>query len=325
MRFVRSTLALALSAAALPLAAQQSLSTDVEGRSAPGGAGVATLKAGTKVTVIGAKGAESHVTVEAWVDASRLGGARDTFPASVGGKLGLRLRAAHSMKGAILGELHAGAGVSTFGKQGSWMHVKRTLWVPTSALPVVAKAPAVVAAEAPPSPAPVNVPAGAMMTARATALRASPVGRIVGTLPAGAIALPQVRDHGWVRVRVEGWVNERDLSPADSSFGASLSAADLHADPEGTRGKVVRWEVQLLSLQTADPLRRDLARDEPYLLARGPGTENALMYLAVPPSLLGEVKRMAPLTNVIVTARVRRGRSEPLGTPILDLKSITRR
>jgi hypothetical protein len=88
---------------------------------------------------------------------------------------------------------------------------------------------------------------------------------------------------------------------------------------------MVRWEVQVLSLQVADPLRRELTPDEPYLLARGPGTESALLYLAVPPSMLSEVKTIPPLTNVLITARVRSGRSAPVGTPILDLKSIARR
>jgi hypothetical protein len=267
------------------------------------------------------------------VDASPLGGKRDSFPASVAGKANLRLRESPSLKAAILGELRPGTGLTTLGKQGTWTRVKRALWVPTSALGGAAKgaAPkATVAASAAPaastdSAVAAPAPAGSMTIAHGTALRASPVGKVVGNLPAGVVVEPLAREHGWVRVRVDGWVAERDLVPADSSFGASLTAADLRADPAGTRGKTVRWEVQLLSLQTADPLRRELSPDEPYLLARGPGTESALLYLAVPPSLLNEVKSIPPLTNVLITARVRSGRSEPVGTPILDLKSIARR
>jgi hypothetical protein len=128
-----------------------------------------------------------------------------------------------------------------------------------------------------------------------------------------------------VRVRIEGWVQEKDLAPADTAFGAGLSAADLRADPNGTRGKLVRWEVQILAMQRADPLRREMAPDEPYLLAKGPGSESALLYLAVPPSLLAEAKAIAPLTTVIITARVRTGRSDPVGTPVLDLQSLSKR
>ena len=164
-----------------------------------------------------------------------------------------------------------------------------------------------------------------MSASRATKVLASPGGRTLGELAPGAIVRPIARDRGWMRVAIEGWVNERDLAPADSSFGSTLSAADLRADPEGTRGKVVRWEVQVLSLQAADPLRRELAPDEPYLLARGPGAENALLYLAVPRSLITEVKAIPPLTMAIITARVRSGRSAPAGTPILDLRTISKR
>jgi hypothetical protein len=99
----------------------------------------------------------------------------------------------------------------------------------------------------------------------------------------------------------------------------------LRADPAGAHGKLVRWEVQVLSLQTADALRKDLAPDEPYLLARGPGHENAILYLAVPPSLLAAARSIRALTTVTVTARVRNGRSEPVGVPILDMLSIDAR
>jgi len=331
MRIVRFTLTLVLCGATGSVAAQAPLATKVRGRDAPAGAAIATLGAGTRVVVGAAKGAESLVTVEGWVDASRVGGKRDSFPASVAGKTVLRLRESPSATGAMLGELRPGTGLTTLGRQGTWVRVKRSLWVPTSALagapraapstPSVPANSAAVAAETAAAPPPV----GAMMTSRGTALRTSPLGKAMGNLPAGVIAEPLARDHGWVRVRIEGWVVERDLVPSDSSFGASLTAADLRADPEGTRGKMVHWEVQVLSLQVADPLRRELATDEPYLLARGPGTESALLYLAVPPSLLNEVKAIPPLTNVLITARVRSGRSEPVGTPILDLKSIARR
>lgn len=319
MRLVCSTLALVSLAAALPVAAQTPLAAAAEARGAPGGAVVGSLRAGAQVTVGAQKGADVLITVEGWVDASLLGVRRDTFPASIGGKSPARVRAVPSLQGAILAELKPGTGVKTMAKQGTWTRVRRSAWIPSSALPKAA-APAVPAQEqAQPAPA------GSMSASRATKVLASPAGRAVGDLAAGSVVLPLARDRGWVRVRVEGWVNERDLAPADSAFGANLTAADLRADPEGTKGKVVRWEVQTLSLQTADPLRREMARDEPYLLAKGPAGENALLYLAIPPSLLTEVKAISPLTMVIITARVRTGRSEPVGTPILDLKTITRR
>jgi hypothetical protein len=49
------------------------------------------------------------------------------------------------------------------------------------------------------------------------------------------------------------------------------------------------------------------------------------VYIAVPPGLLVNARSLPPLAQVTVTARVRNGRSEPAGVPILDLQSLTRR
>ncbi len=132
------------------------------------------------------------------------------------------------------------------------------------------------------------------------------------------------REREWVRVRVEGWVRESDIVVADSSL-RPLSTADLRSDPAGAQGKLVRWEVQAIALRTADALRTGLLTGEPYLLALGPAPERALVYLAVPQSLLPVARNLAPMAEVVVTARVRNGRSEPAGVPVLELQSLTKR
>jgi len=157
-----------------------------------------------------------------------------------------------------------------------------------------------------------------------TALRTAPDGQRIGQLAPGVTVELLARDRGWVRVRAEGWVPEDALLPADTSIRTSLSAADLRADPDGTRGKVVQWNVEFLAMQTADPLRQGLAENEPYMLVRGPGSENAILYLVVPPSLMSTARALQALSKIAVTARVRIGRSEPAGIPILDVQSIQR-
>jgi hypothetical protein len=321
--------------------AQSALTAAAEGRNAPGGTAVMSVRAGTKVTVVTTRETSVLVTIEGWVDASRLGGKLDTFPASVDSKAKLNVRASASGTSAILAELRPRTGVHTLGKSGTWTRVKRSAWIPAGALPKgaavasakpaagkaptkAAPAPAVSASSAAASPSQPSASL-AMAVSKPTKLLAAPTGKPVADLPAGTIVQTLAHDHGFAKVRVEGWVQERELSPADSSLGSQLTAADLRADPEGTRGRTVQWDVEILSLQTADPLRRELARDEPYLLAKGPGDENSLLYLAVPPSLLNQAKALAPLTHVLITARVRVGHSEPVGTPILDLKSISKR
>lgn len=160
---------------------------------------------------------------------------------------------------------------------------------------------------------------------RETALRLGPDGRSVARVERGAHLSILARERGWLRVRLEGWMRATDVGPTDSSLGGIRSAADLRADPVGTRGKLLRWNIEVISLQNADPLRRDFAEDEPYLLARGPGEENSLLYLAVPGYLLASARALPPLARLTVVARVRTGRSEPVGIPVLDLESLTRR
>jgi hypothetical protein len=121
---------------------------------------------------------------------------------------------------------------------------------------------------------------------RQTALRAGPEAKMLGQLSNGVTVQLVARDRGWARVRVEGWVREADLVPSDTALRPSLSAADLRSDPVAAQGKIVQWTVEFLALQSADPLRHGLADDEPYILARGPGSENAILYLVIPPSLM---------------------------------------
>jgi hypothetical protein len=155
-------------------------------------------------------------------------------------------------------------------------------------------------------------------------LRDAPSSAAIGQLQKTANVEVIGRDRGWSRVRIEGWVPDSALVPADTAFRAHLSAADLRADPAAARGKMVIWNVEFLALQTADPLRHGLADEEPYILARGPNSENALLYLVVPPSLMGTARALQPLAKITVTARVRDGRSDPVGIPILDIQTLRR-
>ena len=118
-------------------------------------------------------------------------------------------------------------------------------------------------------------------------------------------------------------MREEDLTPADSTL-AVLSAADLRANADGYAGRLVRWTVQVLAFQRADALRHDMKPNEPYLLARGPGNEGAVLYLVVPQGLLEQARAFIPLSNAVITARVRTGKGDPSGVPILDLVALTK-
>ena len=163
-----------------------------------------------------------------------------------------------------------------------------------------------------------------VIPARQAVVRASPDGRPVARVDTTARLEVLARDRDWLRVRTEGWVLATDMLPADSGALTRMSAADLRADSAGSRGKLVRWDVEFVALHTADPLRRGLVDGEPYILAQGPGEERSLLYIAVPPSLLGMARAIPPLARLTIVARVRFGRSDPVGVPVLDLQALTR-
>jgi hypothetical protein len=166
----------------------------------------------------------------------------------------------------------------------------------------------------------------ALMTPTATAtVHTAPGAKEIGRFVNGAQLTVLSRERGWVRVRGEGWVLEEQLADADSTMRLSPSAADIRADPEGMKGRLVRWDMEFISYQRADPLRRDLTADDWYILARGPVGENAIVYLVVPPALRSTAEAFSPLARITVSARVRVGRSQPVGVPILDLETLGRR
>jgi hypothetical protein len=187
-----------------------------------------------------------------------------------------------------------------------------------------AAAPAAAPAVAPPNPD-AAVASGDFAAAHPLVLRAAPDGKPNGAADSAARVRIIARDHGWARVEFEGWVRESELVPVDSSSVSAVSAADLRSDPDHYRGSTVRWVVQAIAVQSADPLRKGLAPDEPYLLARGPGSESSLLYLALPPALVASARALQPLAYVMVLARVRQGRSDPSGVPILDVLRIVPR
>jgi hypothetical protein len=283
---------------------------------------IGELRPGIGLNVIKKSGSWSHVRRSVWVPTASLGAEGKKQVAEAKAASAAPKTAAPEKKVAAAEKKPAVVG-KTAPVPEKKVAVPEKKGGPAAAPPAPAVAP--VPESAPAEPMPTPIPDGALAAARGTRLLTSPGGTGTGTLATGAIVEPLLRDRGWVKVKVEGWVNERDLVPADSAFMGGITVSDLRADPAKMRGKILHWEVQILSLQIADGLRPDLGRDEPYLLARGPAGDNSLLYLAVPPSLLAQAKGIAPLTSMIITARVRNGKSEPVGTPILDLTAMSKK
>ncbi|MBI2796265.1 MAG: hypothetical protein HYX65_06105 [Gemmatimonadetes bacterium] len=337
-----------LLAVAAPLRAQSLVAQrDVELRGEPRGGALGTLRGGATVRRQEARAGYTRVIVEGFVEGRLLGGRKGKYPLSVKAAAAT-LRAAPSADAAVTAELPGGVGLALVSRGAAWVKVRRGAWVASAAFsrdnaaapagrPVAVAPPTATPPQSAPAPAPTAavataastvagpVPEGTLVSGKPVELRQSPDGGSLATIKPGAALTPLARERGWVRVRVEGWVPESGVVPADTALRTGLSAADLRADPLGTRGRVVRWDVEVISFHTADPLRRDLTADEPYLLARGPARENALLYLALPPSLVAQARALPPLGAIIVTARVRTGRSDPIGVPVLDVMSLSRR
>ena len=284
-------------------------------RGAPGAQSVASFDAGTTVSVSEATAPKGWVRVsrEGWVLRSALD---RPATATASSSLPPARRAADASKPASPARKASGGEVAATATREA---------KPTAPAAVPTPAREAASASRPSSTSAISafLSDSALSPTANVALRAAPDARALATVAPGATLVPLARERGWVRVRLEGWIPERDLAPSDTTVRTGVSAADLRADPVGSRGKMVRWSVQILATQKADALRRDLSPDETYLLARGPNEENALLYLVVPPSLIASTKSIPELSQAMITARVRTGRSELIGVPILDLVTIT--
>ncbi len=163
-----------------------------------------------------------------------------------------------------------------------------------------------------------------MILDRRTQLFPAPNQPASGTLEPGNPVRVVERAGDWVRVEAAGWVRASDVRRAGGDAESTVTAADIRAHPEAWQGKILRWTIQFIGLETADELRPDFTPGQRYILARGPAPEYAFIYIVVPPDKVPEVERLQPLDSVTVVARVVKGRSAYLANPILQLVDIVR-
>jgi hypothetical protein len=308
---------------AAPLGAQQAavVQRDREAFVAdPGGKQLGRLARGAAVTVQGARSGNTQVTVEGWILRSSVKDDRREGHTLSVGPPEENLRAAPN--GRVVARLVRGALLDEVARRGAWVHVRRSGWIASAALVKGARAAAPQAAPAPDSMRSEDVdPRGAVLRRRVQLFRA-PDAPTTSFLDAGVPVRITARAGQWVRIEAQGWVRESEVRPAGGQAVGGLTAADLRANPDEWRGKVVRWTIQFISLQTADELRPDFAPGQRYILARGPAPEYAFVYVIVPPEKLEEVSGLRPLASLTVLARVKSGRSAYLANPILELVDI---
>src|SRR3989304_6223571 len=165
---------------------------------------------------------------------------------------------------------------------------------------------------------------GPACRARAVPARQTGVPRLPDSEPTGSLAEDTpvrvlARSGQWVRVATEGWIRESDLKPSSPGVLAGVSGAEIRARPAEFEGKTVQWSVQYVALQTADELRREIPAGQRYMLARGPLPESGFIYIILSPAMMTRIEQLQPLAEVVIIARIKAGRSQYLGNPVVDL------
>ncbi len=309
-------------------------------RTEPNGALIGVLEPGTSMTLTRRQDRWVEATLEGWVWTQSL-----QTTTSRGYDLVVRADDGENIRdrpsGEVLGKLEDGTVLEEVERIPGWIRVRRRGWVWAASVTVDGTTPATSSAtSAAPSraggqrsgglPLP---PATAEVIRGTHAILSAPDGDTLSTMAPTAEVAVTARQGNWARVRIEGWVwqpplgagAERGDQDLASSSGPSLSPADVAANPEQARGRIVTWELQFISQERAESVRTDFYEGEPFLLMRPTGSSNGrFVYVALPPDQLGVTVGMVPLERVTVVARVRTGVSQLTGSPILDLIEIRR-
>ncbi len=286
---------------------------------------LADLALGARVVVTGTQGSWAAVDIDGWVASDALAPTtregHNSIVATAGG-VNLRVEPA----GRVSGHLLTGFLLDRVEDRDGWSRVRRSGWVRSAAL-TAATAATSLAARAPTAadrPSALVAP-GRELTSGGEPLdlHAAPGGDAVATVQSGTPITVLERGNGWTRVRVEGWARSDQLVTSDpDSVLADVSAAALKASPDEYAGMRVRWTVQFVALERAEPERTDFYEGEPFMLARAPDPGDGFVYVAIPPELLSAAQTLRPLQSIDILAQVRTGRSVLMGVPVLDLLAV---
>jgi hypothetical protein len=289
----------------------------------PGGTVLARVAKGPALRVGASRGTWQEVVIEGYIASTGLrNDSRDGFDVAVNLSAGAPIRAGAGT-GATLATARAGALFTRLGTQGGWIRVRRTGWIPKSALEAAAP-PATPAQAPPPAPATTTAPtvrppadsARGQSLGGGAAFASEPGGAPVTTFESPHPVEILERRGGWARVRLEGWVREGSLGatpPPDQ-----ITAKEIRDNPDRYVGQTLEWTLQVLAVQQADELRPELPPGQPYVLARGPLPETGFVYLVVKRDEVERFRSLEPLAEIRVRATVRAGRTRFLPTPVLD-------
>lgn len=296
----------------------------------PSAVRLATVNAGTEMAGDSTAGRWVRVALEGWVwGASTAPTAQDGFELQLSQSQGENLREVPN--GPIVARLENGCLLEVISRDAPWIQVRRVGWMFDGSLERVGGSSGASGesgeAETSPSPASYDtVTVGLDLAAAApdAVLRNRPEGDSVGVLADGASLRVLARSGEWVRVMAEGWVRSQDLLPTVPDILVGVSGAEVRARPSDYVGRLLRWRVNFIAIQRADELRPEIPSGERYALVRGPLPENGFIYLVVNDEQLSALEELPALTELEIVGRVRVGRSQYVGNPILTLVDFAR-
>lgn len=290
---------------------------------------LATVNAGIELAAEGVDGRWVQVVLEGWVWARSVDSTdREGLDLQVTARSGENLRSAPN--GSIVARLSSGALLEELDRRPGWVRVRRVGWMFGPSLEQLGlPAPTRPAAAAAPAPAAAPPAAGSVLdhatASAATALLLTPGGDTTGILEPGSRVRIVARSGDWVRVQTEGWVRADDLQEVVPGVLVGVSGAEVRADPGEYVGKVVRWTVQFIAVQSPDEIRRDIPEGSRYMLARGPLPETGFVYVVLTDEQADQLERTEPLSELEIVGQIRTGRSHYLGNPVLTLVEVARR
>ena len=301
----------------------------------PNGPLLATVQEGGELAGGSRRGGWVEITLEGWIWARSVDRSdRDGFDLRVGGA-GENLRA--EPNGRVVARLRSGALLDEVTRREGWVQVRRRGWMWRESL-----TPLVVSSSAPgdasngqtpdpgraapaaerPAPGSQQPSLDRALTMARTAVLQTPDGDTAGVLAPRTPTRVLARSGEWVRVQFDGWVRETDLRPAGDGVLLGVTGTEVRSRPEDFEGQVLQWTLQLLALQTADELRREMPRGTRYLLVRGPLPEAGFVYVMLTAEQAARLADVPPLQELTVVGRVRVARSRYVGNPILELIDV---
>jgi len=312
----------------------------------PNQAVIATLDVGTRLAWVQTLDTWIEADLEGWVWTQSLQASdRDGYDLVVSASGGENIR--ERPQGDVLARLEEGTLLEELERIPGWILVRRRgyVWGASAQIDESASVPLDVGSVSTPAQrtAPSDEANSTEETRSAGASEPFAVtpGTVVRVAPGGDTLLRVTDDArvaivgsegGWARILVEGWVRIPEGASVDARPEAMPAGpegpeiAAVLADPTGSVGAIVSWELQFISLERASELRTEFTPDEPYLLMRPTGESTGrFVYVAVPEANVAEAENFVPLERFTVRGRVRSGASAVSGGPVLDLIEMTRR